>query len=226
MVLQYGVKNMSSSTTLLDLISSNSQQEPGANALFNSASPATLFARRESTTTGLTWGYYGGTILAAGVATTIANGTIALTASLSNYIETTSAGVVSKNTTGFTPGSTPLYTVVTGSSTVTSYIDHRVWGCLLNPLVTISVTSDANKTLTQPEARADILNITSSVSLTATRNVVVPLTAKQWTVANLTTGGQSLQFIGATGTGVTVASGMRAIIYADGTNIVRVTADI
>ena len=87
------------------------------------------------------------------------------------------------------------------------------------------MASDANKTLTQAEARADILDLTSSVSLTATRNVVLPLAPKQWTVANLTTGAQSLQFIGATGTGITVANGMRAILYSDGTNIVRVTPD-
>ena len=64
------------------------------------------------------------------------------------------------------------------------------------------------------------------MSLTATRNVVVPLAVRQWTVYNGTTGAQSLQFIGASGTGVTVTNGKRAIIYADGTNVVRVTADV
>jgi hypothetical protein len=38
-------------------------------------------------------------------------------------------------------------------------------------------------------------------------------------------GGQSLQFIGASGTGVTVANGKRAIFYFDGTNYVRVSPD-
>jgi hypothetical protein len=217
---------MSSSTTLLDLITTNAQQEPAANALFNSASPATLFARRESTTTGLTWGFYGGAILAAGAVTAIANGTVALTASATNYIEATAAGVVSRNTAGFTAGQIPLYTAVVGASTVTSYTDHRAWGCLTNPRAAIELASDANLTLTQVQSRADILDITSSLSLTATRNIVLPLAAKQWTVANLTTGGQAIQFIGATGTGITVATGKRAIIYADGTNIVRATADV
>jgi hypothetical protein len=94
-----------------------------------------------------------------------------------------------------------------------------------NPRAAIAMASDANKTLTQAEARADILDITS-VGLTATRNIVLPLAAKQWIVANLTTGGQALQFIGATGTGVTVANAKRAIIYSDGTNIVRAGADV
>jgi len=51
------------------------------------------------------------------------------------------------------------------------------------------------------------------------------LKPRQWTVFNNTAGGFGLQFIGATGTGITVAAGKRAILYADGTNIVRVTAD-
>jgi hypothetical protein len=54
----------------------------------------------------------------------------------------------------------------------------------------------------------------------------MPLAAQQWTVFNGTTGGFGVQFIGATGTGITVAAGKRAIVYSDGTNVVRVTADI
>lgn len=88
------------------------------------------------------------------------------------------------------------------------------------------ITVDANYTAVQADYQATIMEFTSSVSLTGTRNVVVPLnSAYQWTVFNNTTGAQSLQFIGTTGTGITVANGKRAIIYADGTNIVRVTPD-
>jgi hypothetical protein len=87
------------------------------------------------------------------------------------------------------------------------------------------MATDANITLTAAEARNQILRITSSVSLTATRNVVVPLAPQIWVVDNSTTGGQSLQFIGATGTGVTVANARRAVIFADGTNIVRASPD-
>lgn len=96
----------------------------------------------------------------------------------------------------------------------------------INARAAISMTADANKTPTAAEAASDILSVTSTLSLTATRNVVLPLTARQWTVFNGTTGAQSLQFIGATGTGITVANGKRAVLYSDGTNIVRVTADV
>ena len=221
---------MSGSTTLLDLIAqSQSSKEVTANDLFNAASQAMLFARRGSLCSGLNWFYYGGLMLVDGVLTAISNNAaaLALTGSATNYIEATRAGVVSKNTTAFTPGSIPLYTAVCGASTVTSYTDQRAW--VLPAGVAqksgIVMGSDANITLTQAQAAGTILSVTSSVSLTTTRNVVVPLAAQQWTVYNGTTGAQSLQFIGASGTGVTVANGKRAILYSDGTNVVRVTAD-
>lgn len=220
---------MSSSSSHLDLISpSQASKEATANELFNAGSPVALFGRRSSTTTGLTWGYYGGPMVVDGVLTIIANGTVTLSASTTNYIEATRAGVVSKNTTAFTPGSIPLYTAVTGASSISTWIDYRAWvqpSCVAGKLARV-IASDANITLTWAESANDILQFTSSVSLTTTRNVVVPLAARQWTVYNGTTGAQSLQFIGASGTGITVANGKRAIIYADGTNIVRVSADV
>jgi len=113
---------MSNSTTLLDTLTSNqSSKEVTANALFDAASPSTLWGRRASTCTGLTWGYYGGWFNGA-----IANGTIALSASVTNYLmadQTT--GAVTANTTGFTAGKIALYTVVTGATAVTSYADQR-----------------------------------------------------------------------------------------------------
>ena len=214
---------MSNSTPTYDaLAQSQAGKEITANAYFDAASPATAFGRRASTCSGLTWGYYGATIQVDGVLTQIANGTLTLTASTTNYVETTRAGVVSRNTTGFTAGSTPLYTVVTGASTVTSYTDYRLQALPVTGRLTLAM-SDANTTLTAAQARNDILEFTGT--LTAARNIVLPLAVRQYTVFNNTTGGFGLQFIGATGTGVTVAAGMRAIIYANGTNVVRVTAD-
>ena len=222
---------MSNSTPTYDAISgSQLSKEVTANAYFDAASPATLFGRRQSTSSGLTWGYYGGTMLVDGVLTQIANGTLALSASSSatnNYIEITRAGVISKNNTGFTPGSIPLYLVVASnvSNTVTSYTDYRAWVQPSGVAQRLAKTlpSDANYTLTQAEAVCGILEIAGSISVQ--RNIVVPLAAQQWTVRNATAGGFALQFIGASGTGVVVANGKRAILYADGTNVVRVTAD-
>lgn len=119
---------MANSTTNLDTISSSqASKEVTANALFDAGSPATIFGRRASTTSALTWGYYGGRFRAsAGTYSSIANGTLALTASATNYVEVTVDGVVSSNTTAFTAGRIPLYTVVTGGSSVNSYTDERL----------------------------------------------------------------------------------------------------
>ena len=215
---------MSNSTPTFDpLVQSQSGKEITANAMFDALSPASLYGRRQSTCSGLTWGYYGGNVLVNGVLTQVANGTLTLTASTTCYIEATpTTGAVSFNTAGFSAGRIPLYTVVTGASTVSSYTDHR----LAVPDVTgrlAKAMSDANTTLTFAEIRNQILEFTGT--LTAARNIVMPLVPRQWTVFNSTTGGFGLQFIGASGTGITVAAGKRAILYADGTNIVRVTAD-
>lgn len=119
---------MASSTTNLDTISSSqAAKEVTANALFDAGSPPTIFGRRASTTSALTWGYYGGRFRAsAGTYSTIANATLALTASSTNYVEVTVDGVVSSNTTAFTAGRIPLYTIITGTATVTSYTDERL----------------------------------------------------------------------------------------------------
>lgn len=119
---------MAGSTSNLDLITTaQAQKEVTANALFDAGSSAMLFGRRASTSSSLTWGYYGGPLLVSGTPTTIANGTVALTASTTNYVEADAVGVVTRNVVGFTVGSTPLYTIVTGASTVTSYTDRRVF---------------------------------------------------------------------------------------------------
>ena len=117
---------MSDSTSHLDLLAvGQSQKEISANTLFDAASPSMVYGRRASTTTLLTWGYYGGAIVIAGVVTIIPNATLALNASTTNYVEVSSAGVVSRNSVGFTAGRTPLYRVITGATTVTAYYDHR-----------------------------------------------------------------------------------------------------
>ena len=210
-----------SSSHLSPIVNNQFSQAQKANALFDAASPASTYGRNDATTGGLTWGYYGGKVRIAGVVTSIANGALTLTASATNYVEASPTdGSVSKNTTAFTPGYLPLYTVVMGSTTVTSYTDMRC-SYVLNDTLTKAL-SDANTTLTQAEAANSTLTFTGT--LTATRDIVVPLVGKrQWTVYNGT--GQSLRFIGPSGTGITVATVKHAIVRSDGTNIVRVTAD-
>ena len=66
-----------------------------------------------------------------------------------------------------------------------------------------------------------ILNVTSGVSLTTTRNLIVPTIDKLYIVENNTTGSQSIVVKTSGGTGVTVPNGAKAIVYADSTNVVN-----
>ena len=118
---------MADSTTPLDLIlSDQAQKEVTANAALNAASPAMLYARRATTTAGMTWGYYGGRWNGA----VIDNGLLALTPSATNYIvalRSSGAVSVSTDTTNWnnTTDYLRLYVVVTSSTAATSWQDHR-----------------------------------------------------------------------------------------------------
>ena len=89
-----------------------------------------------------------------------------------------------------------------------------------------SYPSDANLTLTYTDtnaaqaARALVLNVTSAVSLSATRELVVPTIQKQYIVQNNTSGSQSITVKTSAGTGITVPNGRKAHLYVDGTNVI------
>lgn len=136
---------MADSTTNLDnIIQGSGSQDVQANALYDAASPAMLYGRRNSTCTGLTWGYFGGNVTKSdGTQSTIANSTVSLTASTTNYITALKeSGVVYCNTTTTNWNNRSaywrLYSVVTGTVTVTSYTDAREIGAM-----TVSTPFDA-----------------------------------------------------------------------------------
>lgn len=112
--------------------------------------------------------------------------------------------------------------------------NQSTWGTLANQVftdidaaiagrVTVVMASDANYTLTSnngtpDEARYMGLNITSSTTLTATRDVIVPSVSKFYVVKNGTTGGQSINVrTSAGGTQAVVSNGSTSIIWCDGT---------
>lgn len=130
---------MANSTTNIDTIAqSQASKEVTANALFDAASQATTYGRRASTSSGLTWGYYGGNVTKTdGTLVQIANGTVTLTASTTNYVvanRATGAVSVSTATTNWNNQAEyhRLYQIVTGTSTVSSYTDSRQLGWLGN----------------------------------------------------------------------------------------------
>lgn len=127
---------MSDSTANLDQVSSTAiQRETTINALLDAAAPATIYGRRASTCTGLTFGYYGGRMNG----TSVANGTVSATASNSNYVvahRTTLAVTVATSTTNWNDTATygRMYKLTAGASSVTAYEDHRFGtGGILSP---------------------------------------------------------------------------------------------
>lgn len=114
---------------LTDLISGQLQPEVPINGdwaiLDGVLSPAAAFGWNQNTTIGLTFGYYGGVIFEDAAPTTVHAGTIALTASATNYVQRTNQGVVSVNQTGFTPGYVPMAAVVTNTASITQVTDSR-----------------------------------------------------------------------------------------------------
>lgn len=90
------------------------------------------WSQNTATTTGLTYGYFGGEVVnSSGALTRIANGTIALANNATNYVERNEVGTVFTNTTGFTAASgtlsrIPMAKVVTASGAITSVEDDRM----------------------------------------------------------------------------------------------------
>lgn len=217
---------MSDSTTPFGTIStSQGNQTAKANALFDASAPVAIYAKKAADTSGLTLGYHGGKISVNGVVTVIADGTVSLSASTTNYVEANpSTGAVTKNTTAYTPGYWRIGRAVTGTASITTWYDDRFLNFAKQiAMLTKAFPSDANYTLTAAEADVDVIKV-STGTITTTRDLIVPIAfPKQWTVINANA--QSVRIIGASGTGITIATGKTAIVMADGTNVVRVTAD-
>lgn len=198
-----------------------SGKEYTINHALNALSPSALFARRDAECSGLAWYYHGGTMIVDGVATVIANNAspLTLTASATNYIYATRTGSVSASTSGFPAGSIPLYTAVTGTSTVTDYSDVRAFGAFPGQIaIGTASAASGDVTLNAVQARLDYLSITGA--LTANRAVIVP---NQWRgcISNETSGAFTVTVKTAAGSGVTVSQGQRSPLLADGTNVVE-----
>jgi hypothetical protein len=207
---------MSDSTTNIPQMQpSQASKEVTFNSLVDALSPSSPFGRNYVTTSGLVWGYLGGRILVDGVSTLIGNATVTLTASTTNYVEVTRAGVVSVNTTAFTPGRIPLYVIVTGVSTVTSYNDVRpiTVGTMGRAVVAMANT---NQTLNSVQAQCEMIECTGA--LTAKRDIIIPLRVGTYTIFANTTGGFGVRAISTSGTGVDIADGTLSVVFCDGTN--------
>jgi len=92
-----------------------------------------------------------------------------------------------------------------------------------NPVFTTdaNLTISLTNTVALQTARALVLNATSSGSLTATRELIVPTIEKQYIVQNNTSGAQSITVKTSGGTGITISNGRKAHLYVDGTNVIQ-----
>jgi hypothetical protein len=201
-------------------------QTAKANALFDAVAPVAIYGLNAADTSGLSLGLHGGKIGVNGVVTVIDDLTLALTASSTNYIEANpSTGAVTKNVSAYTPGYWRIGRAVTGTASITTWYDDR----FLNfgqqtRMLTKAFPSDANYTLTAAEVDVDVIKV-SAGTITATRDFIVPIAfPRKWWVINANA--QSVRIIGATGTGITITTGKAACVMADGTNVVRLSADV
>lgn len=219
---------MSDSTSNLDTLPvGGSSQETRVNDLADALSPVAAFGRRASTTSALNWGYYGtARYYINATATPAANGTRSLTASSTRFVSLSRALALTEVATAFDADKLALAKVVTSASAQTSYEDHRDTHHLVRFLYgrfTLAM-ADANKTLTYEQAMCESMELTGA--LTALRDVIVPTVVRCYTVFANVTGGFGVRVKTSAGTGITVADGKRAIVECDGTNVVRVTADV
>jgi hypothetical protein len=88
------------------------------------------FGEESASHTGLNFYYRNGRVQNGNTTTNVAAGYVTLTDNNTNYIEVNLSGTVSANTTGFTDGSIPLYTVVTSSGSQATATDKR---CYFHP---------------------------------------------------------------------------------------------
>lgn len=91
------------------------------------------------------------------------------------------------------------------------------------PFTNVNVTLTANNGISD-QARKMILKATGILS--ADVAMIVPLVSKIYVVNNATTGAFALTVRGATGTGVIVPTGKKAILICDGTNVDHVITDL
>jgi hypothetical protein len=113
-------------TTLQQLTAAQANKEAAVNRNFETLSALGVYGKKQSTSTGLTWGYYGGRW----GGFSVADGTFTLTNASDNYI-------VAKRSDGVTSASTATtnwnnttdyarcYKVTTAGSVVTAIEDHR-----------------------------------------------------------------------------------------------------
>ena len=149
------------------------------NESFDTLGAFAVFGRRPAAESGLTWGFHGGSWNGL----TIADGTLTLSGSTTNYIvalRSTGVVSVSTSTTNWINGAlyARLQSVVTSSSAVTSVTDHRAgrWGSHGDAVRPPSVSADRGDTSQTLTAGTDAPTQRWATTLTANRIVTLSTT--------------------------------------------------
>lgn len=223
---------MADSTSIVDgIVQGSGSQDVQANANFDASSPSILYARRSSTSTLLTFGYYGGhPTKSDGTIATISNGAVSLTASTTNYLvaqKSDGAVSVSTGTTNWNNQADywRLYSIVAGVSSVTSYVDFREIGLMtgLRSGYVAPVTKTGNFTLGANENEV-ICNGSASITVTLpAASSFVGRRVRIKTIAAFAVISASSNVVplagGAAGTAILAATaGKYAELVSDGTN--------
>ncbi|GER21448.1 hypothetical protein [Variovorax boronicumulans] len=207
------------------------------NENFSAVSPAALFSKKHSTTTGLTLGYYGGIL--DGVS--YADGTHLLTASTTRYVVVARAtGVVSSSTgtTNWNDAANYLRMGVTvvGASTITSWTDWRqvvggsgggggsfTGGTLtsaLNEAPTVTVASSATPAI--GAAAGNSISITGTTTITGFDSIAAGAIRRLIFAGSLTLTHNGTSLILPTGSNITTAGGDVAELISLGSGNWRV----
>lgn len=127
---------------------------------------------------GLTLRVNGGTFLDGTGYKTAPNVTLTLTASATNYVESSDGGAITANTTGFTDGATPLYVVTTNATVVTGIEDRRGSE---NPSLTQNMTANG-------AIRSDAEFVTLSKSGVLAATIAAPVAGRKLTITQIDSG--------------------------------------
>ena len=175
-------------------------------------------------TSGLLYTVSGGFVRSVNSMLAVAGTTLTLTDAATNYVYVDAiTGLIGVNTTGLLPSHIGLHTVVTSGGTVVTNADNRGAAVNASPSTYATVTmTDANKTLSAFEYSNKVIKLSGTT--TVARSAIVPVTLPATYFHNATA--YTTTIIGATGTGIGIATTKKACVYGDGVNIVRLTADI
>lgn len=219
------------STPLGSIAVGQGDQATKANGLFNATSPAALYGLKYATTTGLTLGYHGGHPTLSNLTIgTIADGTLTLTASTTNYVTAPkSSGIAATSTATTNWNDTAnywrLYSITTNTTSITGYTDYREIGKMTGVGVGLvaPVTKTTSFTLAENENEV-ICNGSASITVTlptassCVGRVVRIKTRAAYTVISASS---NVKPIGSDTAGTAIlpaTSGVWAELVSDGTN--------